>query len=85
VVTVIKDDTATVVSQADNTVSHQDTTVIPPKLSTLNVSALVGTDPMNSFKPLYGFSVSKQFIGPVTIGLWGLTNSTVGISLGLNF
>lgn len=55
--------------------------------SKYNLSALIGTD----FKaPVYGLHVSKEFIGPITIGGWAtapqtLNNVNVGISLGLNF
>lgn len=55
------------------------------KRDTLNVSVLAGVDSLNSFKPIYGLSVSKQFVGPVTIGLFGFTDSRIGVSLGVNF
>lgn len=56
------------------------------KKSTLNVSALFGVDTRSSAPVVsYGVSVSKEFIGPVTVGLFGLNNGTVGVSLGLNF
>lgn len=51
----------------------------------LNLSILAGvkagawTDP-----PVYGGSINKNLIGPITIGLWGLTNGTVGGSLGVS-
>jgi hypothetical protein len=49
--------------------------------SILNVSGLIGT----SFPtPVYGLSINKNFIGPITVGLWGLSNKTLGFSLGLN-
>lgn len=53
--------------------------------ASLNVSALGGVDGMNNFKPVFGVSVSKELIGPVTMGLWGITNGTIGVSLGVNF
>lgn len=48
----------------------------------VGLSALVGTD-FNV--PVYGIAVNKEFIGPITLGAWGLTNKTVGLSIGLNF
>lgn len=51
-----------------------------------NVSALVGNDFSKSLpKPLYGINVSREFLGPVTIGAFGLTNGVLGVSVGLNF
>ena len=51
----------------------------------MNISALVGVDLPNSLKPLYGASFTKQFLGPISIGAWGLTNGTLGVSVGINF
>lgn len=58
--------------------------VIPPKTNTLNVSLLVGLD-ITRQAPVYGGSLTKQLLGPITIGAFGLTNGTVGGSIGLNF
>lgn len=55
------------------------------KSPTINISALVGVDTMSNFKPVYGISASKQFIGPITLGAFGLTNGTLGVSVGINF
>ncbi len=85
VVTTITEEDVTKADKVQDQVSHLDQTITPPKLNTLNISALIGTDPLNSFKPLYGLSVTKQFLGPITVGAWGLTNSTVGLSIGINF
>jgi hypothetical protein len=51
-----------------------------------NISAIVSEDirHLNS-TPAYGLSFTREFIGPVTLGAFGLTNGTVGISLGVNF
>lgn len=68
-----------------NTSLSKDTSVKVIAQPTINLSALVGVDTTNQFKPLYGISVSKQFIGPITAGLWGFTNGTVGVSVGINF
>lgn len=49
------------------------------------VSGLVGGS--ISFPPIliYGVSVTKPILGPITVGAWGLTNATFGISAGLEF
>jgi hypothetical protein len=35
--------------------------------------------------PIYGLSVTKNILGPIVGGAFGLTNGTVGVSLGLEF
>lgn len=60
-------------------------TEIPNPKNTLNISALVAQDMHALGVPSYGISVQKQFIGPVTIGVFGLTSGIIGISIGLNF
>lgn len=67
--------------QTDDSMTKTD--IIPPKTNTVNLSALVGFQ--GFFTPVYGASISKQLFGPVTIGGFGLTNGTFGVSLGLNF
>lgn len=50
-----------------------------------NISVLAGsTFPLNLSSPIYGISVNRNILGPLTAGIFGMTNSTVGISLGLN-
>ena len=93
VVTTVKspDGTVKTVETRDTTTSIKteikqvNTTAVksPPKL---NISALVGNDfSQRSIVPLYGISIQKEVLGPVTVGAFGLTNGTIGISLGLDF
>lgn len=86
-------ETKTVITYDSNT--HVDGTTIDDKNTTLtsskevtksssnlNVYGLVGTD----FKtPVYGGHISREVIGPISLGAWALTNRTVGFSLGLRF
>lgn len=54
----------------------------------LNLSFLAGANPFNfTSQPgiVYGASITTTLIGPVTSGLWGLSNGTCGASVGLNF
>jgi hypothetical protein len=52
----------------------------------INVSVLAGSSfPLNLNSPIYGVSASKSLIGPVSVGIWGLSSKEVGLSLGLNF
>jgi len=89
------DGTTTTITKTDTTssthtdtqrdrVSQEHTIVTPQKVATLNISALAGID-FKTQKPIYGASVSKQLVGPITIGLFGITNGTVGASVGISF
>ncbi len=51
----------------------------------LTISALGGFQTYNAFYPVYGLSISRPLIGPIVIGLWGITPGVVGVSLGLSF
>ena len=74
------------ISKVQDQTQHVDQTVTPPKKGTINVSALVGTRFLSPDGiPLYGASFTKEFIGPVTLGAWGLNNGTIGVSIGFNF
>jgi len=56
-----------------------------PKRNTINISALYSVDTTDRFRPAYGLSVSKEVLGPITIGIFGLTDGTIGVSIGGNF
>lgn len=69
---------------------HVDTSTIsaasPIKVKSLNVSALIANDfSRGILVPTYGISVSKEILGLITVGAFGLTNGAIGVSLGLNF
>ena len=69
----------------ENTRTNAESTVKETITRTkLNVSVLVGGSlPLS--EPIFGISAQKNFIGPITLGIWGLTNKTGGVSIGLNF
>lgn len=56
-----------------------------PKLPITNFSVLAGDQFNSPFKPVYGVSITREVAGPVTAGVFVLSNSTVGVSLGVNF
>ncbi len=58
----------------------------PGKKSKTNVALLVSDQfPLSPLTPLsFGISITKNFIGPFTVGAFGLTNKTVGISIGVD-
>lgn len=77
--TTTTEDTVTTIDK-DKTKSSQ--TKPSPKV---NLSFLAGVPRLNDLRPIYGLSVSKEFIGPITVGLFGLTNGTLGVSIGVDF
>lgn len=80
--------TTTTTTQDTQTDKHTDSKTQETKVvsvpKTLTVSALAGID-TRSMLPTYGVSVSKNLIGPISVGVFGLTNGTLGVSLGLSF
>lgn len=86
VVTVVDNiDTHEKTGSADSIKSAQDNKVVESKKSTIHLQLLGGADMTSNFKLVYGGMVSKQFIGPVTLGVFGLSDGTLGLSIGLEF
>lgn len=84
-------DTTTIV---EDTKKNTDTTTVVDKDKSTNSETTYPTDKVTiqalgglNFPetPVYGAAVSKPVIGPIVIGLWGLSNKTVGASIGLTF
>jgi hypothetical protein len=65
-------------SDTEKTVTYSGSRWSMSVLAGKNVSSL-------SAAPTYGASVGYRLLGPVTVGGFGLTNGTVGLSLGLSF
>ncbi len=68
-------------TEKDKTISKTEE---KSNVNTLNISGLAGYD-FHQNKVIYGGSVTKQLIGPITIGAFGLSNCTFGLSIGLEF
>jgi hypothetical protein len=83
-VTVITQDQDTKTTETKDTSTKTDTVTTSSNKPQYNVSALMAYD-IHTLLPTYGISASKQFIGPITIGVFGLTNGTIGLSAGVNF
>jgi len=85
---VIKNPDGTVITTTTNE-THSNTSVDKKSAAVLpswKVDALAGVDTTNVKGGIvYGVGVSKQFIGPVSLGVWGLTNGVVGASVGITF
>lgn len=57
----------------------------PIEVDKYQVNVMIGVNRDNFMVPIYGVSVSKKFIGPISLGAWGLTNGTGGLSVGMSF
>lgn len=93
--------THTVVTRVKSPSGEIKTTVVTDKIETRNteiarvvsttssktmsVSILAIYDKQRYPSISYGISVSKQVVGPVTVGLFGFDNGTLGASVGINF
>lgn len=51
----------------------------------VTISGMAGLGLDSLSVPIYGASITRPILGPIVIGLWGLTNKTGGVSLGLQF
>jgi hypothetical protein len=61
-------------------------TVTQPKQSKINLSFVASSDVFKgALAPSYGLYASKEILGPITAGVYGLTNGTVGVTVGLDF
>lgn len=95
--TEITEDTSTKrITKVDDKQSQTDTKVddkheskeVEYKKPDLAVRGMVGTDVSSlssGLRPIFGGEVNKNIIGPVSGGVWGLSNRTCGVSVGLQF
>lgn len=82
-VTTINTDVTTTDKKDVDVLSKTITKTSSPKT---NISLLAGTSTHDIFgPPSYGLSVNREVAGPITIGAFGLTNGTFGVSLGITF
>lgn len=78
---ITKDNTST----DTKSVSNKETTKEYAK-NQYSLRVMAGKDLTNFSSPLvYGAAFDRQFLGPITIGVFGFTNRVAGVSLGLNF
>lgn len=80
--TEITDDTETKVDKDKK--QNETTSVERSSEHRVQIEALVGADARTP-QAVYGAAVSTPILGPVVIGIWGLSNSTFGGSIGLRF
>jgi hypothetical protein len=66
-------------------VTKTETKEIDRSSAKVTVSALMGVNITNPGVPMYGISISKPILGPITVGVFGFQNGLVGASVGLTF
>lgn len=49
------------------------------------VSALLAAPLSHYEKPIYGVQYTREFMGPVSVGGFYLSNETIGVSIGISF
>ncbi len=63
----------------------KETTYATQKIHVMGMAGtLIPTD-LKQLAPIYGLSISKDFIGPLNIGAFGFTNHVFGLSVGISF
>lgn len=83
-------ETVTTINETTERKSQKDTSLnsTTSKIyggSKMTLSALGGLSLSGTPSMIYGASVTKPVLGPITAGAFFLTNSTIGVSLGLEF
>jgi hypothetical protein len=86
--TTITDDRG--VTSTDKSTDNTDTTQTKSKevdksSSKLTLQVLAGLNITAPGTPTYGLSVSRNLLGPIVVGVFGMTNHTAGFSIGLTF
>jgi len=85
-ITTIQEETVINAHTSIDKTDQSSTSTVSNARKTLNVSGLASLDlSSRSVMPVYGASVSKEILGPVTLGVFGLTNGVIGVSIGLDF
>jgi len=85
-ITTITEDTTSKIDKNTNSNTKIDQTITAAKQPKINISVLGANDfSRGLLVPTYGLSFNKEFIGPVTIGAFGLMNGVIGVSIGLDF
>ena len=84
--TVITDnkDTKVVDKKTDDT-TKTTTKEIDKSSSNVTISALAAINITSPGLPIYGASVTKPILGPITVGIFGFQNGMAGASVGLTF
>jgi len=71
-------------SVASSQTSTESTKTIENAAGKVTLSALAGYSIHDLGSPVYGGSVSKQILGPISVGVWGLSTGVFGVSVGVS-
>lgn len=72
--------------EKDTSIVDEETKTVENNKSSLNVSVMAGLDVTNPAGGyIIGGQITKRMLGPITLGVWGLSNKTGGLSVGLQF
>lgn len=73
--------------KSDISKKDDETSKTVTKGDKVTISMLAGAqfNVTNGSPLLYGGSITKPVLGPITLGIWGLSNASGGFSLGLTF
>lgn len=80
--TIVEKKTTSVVTD-DKIASKTDTKVVNSQQTT-SIVGMVGID-YHTKERAYGLGVSHDFVGPVSLGVFGFTNGVIGVSIGVRF
>ena len=69
---------------SDTQIAKEDKKEVTGNQQKVTISALVGGD-ITTRLPVYGLSITRPILGPLTVGLFGLSNGSIGASVGLTF
>ena len=85
-VTVISDNKDTqLVDKKTDDLTQTTTKEVDRSSSKVTISALAAANITKLGAPIYGGSISKPILGPITVGAFGFQNGMIGVSLGLSF
>ncbi len=85
-VTTVVEDTKTVKRVDKKTETVIQEVKVPVYQDKVNISLLAGVSKGSTVNPLiFGASVTKPILGPITVGIWGFTDLSCGVSIGVQF
>lgn len=96
IVTTKPDGEKTETTIVDNSIKNDDKTIVSDIKASdkvvdketsdykTTINALIGLG-LNNTQVDYGLSITRPVLGPLTIGVWGLSDKTGGASIGLTF
>lgn len=82
--TVIREDTDTATNTNVQSIAQSKIVDEVGKKNSTRISVMAGVAPTQTELFVYGVAVTKPVLGPVSIGVWGLSNKTFGASIGID-